>query len=62
MWKNVKILIFDQKTNVKMFEVVKKSKKVEEVRKSQVTDVEQVLTGRYSSQLLVELYAEKIVS
>ena len=31
-----------------MFEVVKKSKKVEEVRKSQVTDVEQVLTGRYS--------------
>ena len=48
MWKNVKILIFDQKTNVKKFEVVKKSKKVEEVQKSQVTDVEQVLTGRYS--------------
>ena len=39
---------FDQNTYVKKFEVVEKSKKVKEVQKSQVTDVEQVLTGRYS--------------
>ena len=40
--KYFKILIFDEKTNVKKVEVVKKSEKVGEVQKSQVTDVEQV--------------------
>ena len=48
---NNSFLVIQLTYSVKKFEVVKKSEKVEEVQKSRVTDVEQVLTGRYSSQL-----------
>ena len=47
---NNSFLVIQLTYSVKKFEVVKKSEKVEEVQKSRVTDVEQVLTGRYSSQ------------